>query len=192
MSPLVVNGGFVFVIHPAAEHPANTDCTFRFSVPERELELPLMRPTSVADVVETPPSAQAVAGGLNVSLKSIVQALPFALHCVTGVLPLTSVGPNRKRSVDTGPASFPDLVPLMAAVSPERTVVIALWMVEDEGTAGAGAGAGAAAAAIAAAVASDGAVDDAQADASVRAQIEQSKRPGFVVVMPVTLGQAHG
>jgi hypothetical protein len=56
--------------------------------------------------------------------------------------------------------------------------VIALWMVEDEGTAGAGAGAGAA-------VASDGAVDDPQADASVRTQIEQSKRAGFVVVMLV-------
>jgi hypothetical protein len=165
--PFVRNDGFEFITHPFSEQSANVDRALKFSVPAREVALPWMTPVRVADTLEDPPLEQAVGGGLNGSLNCMEHDVPDALHCWVKEGPIREVPPNRRVWV-----LDPDLVALIDAVTPARTVEIALWMVAFGGVTGSGAE-----------LWDDGVVGDAQADTSPRAPI---KTTIFFIFIPIS------
>jgi len=156
--------GFEFVTHPPSEQLENVCRSLKFSVPESDVALPWMTPVSNPDSLKDPPFAHARGGGLYGSLNCTEHDVAAALHCCV------KAGRTTNAVADKLPVLFPpDLVPLMAAVIPERTLLIAFWIVELGGVTGAGV-----------AFSGEGVVGDAQAETSARTPINAAMLRVFV------------
>jgi len=156
--------GFEFVTHPPSEQLENVCRSLKFSVPESDVALPWMTPVRSPDSLKDPPLVHARGGGLYGSLNCVEHDVPAALHCVV------KDGRTRNAFADRLPVLFPpDRVPLIADVSPERTVVIAFWIVELGGVTEAGV-----------TFSDEGVMGDAQAETSARAPINAAMLRVFV------------